>query len=418
VSRLWPIVRREYLERVRSKAFIVGTILGPALMAAFMVLPGVLMAKQRGKPLRIAVLDAGGTLRETVEAALARRKAAGETRFLVEDSGSGTVPERQARLRQRVLDGGLDGYLYLPENVLEASVAEYRGKNVSNVMDLGLMDQAVGEALIGRRLANEGLPAERLKDAMRRLDIKKLRISVSGEREDRGGSFFLSLILLMILYTTVAMWGAALMNGVIEEKSNRVVEIVVSSVSSTRLFAGKLLGVGAAGLTQFLVWAGFMAGLTLLGGGAARAGGLEIPEISPTVLVLFVVFFLLGYFLYGALYTAVGAAVNSQQEAQSLVFPVMLPLIAGVVLFPAVLNSPDSALAITLSLIPFWTPILMFLRVSTLTPPAWQIGLSIVLTLATIAVFTWGAARIYRVGILMYGKRPTFPEILRWVRTP
>jgi ABC-2 type transport system permease protein len=417
VSRLWPIVRREYLERVRSKTFLVMTILAPALMAAFMVLPSVLMSRQRGKPLRIAVLDATGILRGPVEAALAGRKASGESRFLVEDAGTDAAPETQARLKQRVLDGGLDGYLYLPENVLEASVAEYHGKNVTNLMDLGLMDQAVGEALIRRRLASEGLPAEKLKDVMRRLDIKKLRVSASGEREDRGGSFFLSLTLLMILYTAVAMWGAALMNGVIEEKANRVVEIIVSSVSPTRLFAGKLLGVGAAGLTQSLIWTGVMVGLALLGGGAGP-GGLQIPEVPPLVLVLFVVYFLLGYFLYGALYTAVGAAVNSQQEAQSLVFPVMLPLVAGVILFPAVLNSPDSALAITLSLIPFWTPILMFLRVSTLTPPVWQIALSIVLTVATIVVFNWGAARIYRVGVLMYGKRPTFPEILRWVRTP
>jgi ABC-2 type transport system permease protein len=293
-------------------------------------------------------------------------------------------------------------------------VAEYHGKNVSNVMDLGLLDKAVEDALIGRRLAVQGLPADKLKDVMRRLDLRRMRVSASGEREDRGGSFFLSMILMMILYTTVAMWGAALMNGVIEEKANRVVEVVVSSVSPTRLFAGKLLGVGAAGLTQFLVWAGFMAGLALFGG-AAFLGG-QIPEVSPLVLVLFVVYFLLGYFLYGALYAAVGAAVNSQQEAQSLVFPVMLPLIAGVMLFPAVLNSPDSVLSTTLSLIPFWTPILMFLRVSALTPPTWQIVLSIALTLATILVLNWAAARVYRVGILMYGKRPTFPEIMKWIR--
>jgi len=416
VSRLWPVVRREYLERVRSKAFVIGTILGPALMAAFTVLPGLVMAKQRGKPLRIAVLDASGSLRGPVEAALGDRKTGGDHRFVVEDAGTGPVDEIRTRLRQRVLDGSLDGYLYLPPDALQASVAEYHGKNVSNVMDLGLLDKAVEDALIGRRLAVQGLPADKLKDVMRRLDLRRMRVSASGEREDRGGSFFLSMILMMILYTTVAMWGAALMNGVIEEKANRVVEVVVSSVSPTRLFAGKLLGVGAAGLTQFLVWAGFMAGLALFGG-AAFLGG-QIPEVSPLVLVLFVVYFLLGYFLYGALYAAVGAAVNSQQEAQSLVFPVMLPLIAGVMLFPAVLNSPDSVLSTTLSLIPFWTPILMFLRVSALTPPTWQIVLSIVLTLATILVLNWAAARVYRVGILMYGKRPTFPEILRWVRTP
>ena len=127
-------------------------------------------------------------------------------------------------------------------------------------------------------------------------------------------------------------------------------------------------------------------------------------------------FFLLGFFLYGALYVSIGAAVNSQQEAQSLVFPVVLPLVVGVMFFPVVLGSPDSGLSVALSLVPFWTPLLMFLRMTVVTPPAWQVGLGLALTLASIAALTWAAARIYRVGILMHGKRPTFPEILRWVR--
>jgi ABC-2 type transport system permease protein len=150
--------------------------------------------------------------------------------------------------------------------------------------------------------------------------------------------------------------------------------------------------------------------------GAVAAGGVPMPELSPLLLGSFIVFFLLGYFLYGALYAGVGSAVNTQQEAQSLAFPVMMPLVLGFVFFPAVLGSPDSPFSVTLSLIPFFTPMLMFLRITAVTPPMWQIALSVVLTLATVIGVTWAASRVYRVGILMYGKRATFPEMLRWIK--
>jgi ABC-2 type transport system permease protein len=218
---------------------------------------------------------------------------------------------------------------------------------------------------------------------------------------------------MMLLYTSMLLWGQAVLSGVIEEKGSRVVEVIVSSIPTHSLFAGKLLGVGAAGLIQLLVWTASLALLGLYAAGAA--GGVDLPEIPPLLLVSFVIFFLLGYFLYAALYAAVGAAVNTIQEAQSLVYPILLPLVVGMMFFPAVIQSPDSGLAVALSLVPPLTPLLMFLRISVVTPPAWQILLSILLTLATIAGVVWVAARIYRVGILMYGKRPTFPEMMRWI---
>jgi len=413
--RWFAIVRREYLERVRSRAFLVGTLLGPLLMAGFTIGPSVLMTRQRGKPLRVAVLDATGALREAVSKALAERRIAGEPRFLVEPAEEGSPDVVRALLKAAVLAGRIDGYLYLPPDALDGSTAEYHGKNVSNVMDLDLLGKAVEDAIVGFRLSGAGLPEARIREVMRRLELKTIRVSETGEREDEGGSFLLSIILLTLLYTTVAMWGSAVMNGVIEEKTSRVVEVMVSSISPSRLLAGKLLGVGAVGLTQFLVWASFMAVLSFVGAQAAALSGVALPEIPPLVLVLFVVFFLLGYFLYGAMYAAVGASVNSQQEAQSLVFPVLMPLILAVMLFPVVLASPDSTLSTVLSLVPFWTPLLMFLRVSAVMPPAWQVVLSIALTLGTIVAFNWASARIYRVGILMYGKRPTLREILKWI---
>jgi len=416
VTRLWAVVRREYLERVRSKAFLVGTLVGPVLLGALMVGPGALMSRQRGQPLRVAVVDASGRLGADVEQALRERRADGQPRFDVRPAGAGSLEERRARLRQQVLAGELDGYVLLPDGALERSQAEYHGRNVSAVMDISLIDRVVEERLQARRLLDAGLDPERVQAAQRRLDLKTVKLSERGEREDRGASFLLSMVLLMALYTSVAMWGAALMNGVIEEKSNRVVEVVVSSVPTTTLFAGKLLGVGAVGLTQLSAWAVVAGGFGLVGSQAAALSGLKLPEVPLHLLLFFVLFFLLGFFLYGALYISVGAAVNSQQEAQSLVFPVILPLVVGVMFFPVVLGSPDSRLSVALSLVPFWTPLLMFLRMTVVTPPAWQVALGLALTLLSIAGLTWVAARIYRVGILMYGKRPTFPEILRWVR--
>jgi ABC-2 type transport system permease protein len=277
------------------------------------------------------------------------------------------------------------------------------------------VDAAVEEALIGRRLTTAGLAADSVKSLTRKVDLKTVRLSSSGEREDRGGSFFLAMILMTMLYTAIAMWGAAVMNGVIEEKTSRVVEMIVSSLPPWTFFGGKLLGVGAAGLTQFAIWGASLGVLSAWAAAAAIATGAHLPEVSPLLVVTFVVAFVLGYFLYGALYAAVGATVNTQQEAQTLVFPVMAPMLTAFLFFPAVLGSPDSALSTTMSLVPFFAPLLMFLRVAAAPPPAWQLALCVALCLATIAAFTWLASRIYRVGILMYGKRATLPEIVRWV---
>jgi ABC-2 type transport system permease protein len=209
------------------------------------------------------------------------------------------------------------------------------------------------------------------------------------------------------------MWGQAVLTSVIEEKTSRVVEVMAAGVPSTTLLLGKLVGVGGAGLTQFLVWSASLFGVSLASGGL---GSFTMPEVTPLMLASFVAFFLLGFFFYAALYAAIGASVNTVQEAQGLVFPVMLPIILAMVSFPAVLEAPEGPIAVTVSMIPGMSPLIMFLRIVVLTPPMWQILLSIALLILGILAVVWIAARVYRVGILMYGKRPTFPEILRWVR--
>ena len=415
-AKLWAIVRREYLERVRTRGFLVATILGPVIMSALMIVP-MLVARSSGKLLRLAVLDATEMLQDPVEAALRAARFDDKPRFDVQPPGAGSFAAREAALKKAVLEGRLDGYLHLANDAIGSGAASYYGRNVSNRMDLRTMERAVSDVLIGRRLTDAGLDPDKVKGLTKELDLKTIRLSEAGEREDRGAAFIFSIILMMILYTSILMWGQLVMTSVIEEKTSRVVEVMASGVPSTQLLWGKLIGVGAAGLTQFLVWAGSLLLMSLGAAGlGSRLGAFKMPEISPLMLASFVVFFLLGFLFYAALYASIGAAVNTVQEAQNFAFPVVLPLIIGMVCFPAVLESPDGGLAVTLSMLPFLAPLIMFLRIVVLTPPWWQIALSLLLLGLGILAVVWVAARVYRVGILMYGKKPTFPELVRWVR--
>jgi len=414
-AKLWAVIRREYLERVRSKAFIIGTIIGPVLMGGIMILPILIAERGGGDRLQVAVLDATGVLQETVEEAIGELRRDDAPRFEVRPAGEGTVAAREEALRAAVLEGDLDGFLLLPEDAVEASTATYYGRTVSNQRDLNSMRWRIRDLLVAHRLAGAGLDPAEVKELTRDMEWRTIQLSEEGDKEEQGLAIVLAIVLLMILYTSILMWGQIVMTSIIEEKGSRVIEVVASGVPPTQLLAGKLLGVGAAGLTQFLVWSLSLLGVSLVMAGP-MAGTLPLPDVRPLVLVSFVAFFLLGFAFYASLYSAIGAAVNTVQEAQNFVFPVIIPLILGLVCFPVIIESPDSRLAVILSLVPFLTPLLMFLRIVILTPPLWQIALSVVILGSSILGALWVAARIYRVGILMYGKKPTFPELMRWVR--
>jgi ABC-2 type transport system permease protein len=413
-AKLWAVVRREYLERVRTKGFLIGTVLGPLILGAMMIVPLFAM-RSSSKLLVVAVLDRVGTLGPPIEEALRAARFDDKPRFDVQAAGGEPAAAREAALKKAVLERRLDGYLVIPEDALAKGTASYFGRNVSNRIDLRTMERVVSDVLVGVRLAGAGLDPAKVKDLTRDLDLKTIRLSESGEREDQGAAMILAIILLMILYTSILMWGAMVMNSVVEEKTSRVVEVMASGVPSSTLLAGKLLGVGAAGLTQFLVWSVSLLGASLFMAGPLT-GTFPMPEITPLMLVSFVLFFLLGFLFYAALYAAIGAAVNTVQEAQNLMWPVMTPIIIGMVSFTAVLEAPDGAFSVAMSMIPGVSPLIMFLRIVVLTPPMWQIALSIALLALGILGVLWVSARVYRVGILMYGKKPTFPELVKWVR--
>jgi ABC-2 type transport system permease protein len=245
-----------------------------------------------------------------------------------------------------------------------------------------------------------------------RLDMR----NVHGERE-RGQTFFLSLGLLIIIYTTILVYGVMVMRGVLEEKQSRIIEVLLSSVRPFDLMLGKLIGIGMVGLTQYLIWAFF--GL-LIGVIAAlpaiSANWSSIPRIPVAQIIFFVVFFVLGYFLYATLYAMVGAIVSSEEDGQQVQLPVTMTLVIPMLMLSMVMRNPNGTVSTILSMIPIFSPVLMFLRIGLQMPPWWQIALSIALLIMTILGLVWVAAKIYRVGVLMYGKRPTLPELAKWLR--
>jgi ABC-2 type transport system permease protein len=246
-----------------------------------------------------------------------------------------------------------------------------------------------------------------------------VKVTKEGEVEEKGQTFAIAIVMMFLLYMTILIYGVQTMQSVQEEKSTRVVEVLVSSIRPFHLLAGKLIGVGGVSLTQILVWA-------TLGSLVGAYGSTVVATLDPTTsiphiqipwatLAYFVVFYLLGYFLYASLYAAVGAMVSSNEEAQHLATPINLLLAFTPIMLVSIVQSPNSTASLLLSMVPFFAPVLMVLRIGLQTPPSWQIGLSLALMVLTTLGLTYLSARIYRVGILMYGKKPSVAELLRWL---
>ena len=280
-------------------------------------------------------------------------------------------------------------------------------------MNRGQLQGALRNAISDRRMALEGLDAERIHNLMRNVDLT----IVNARGESEGGRVMVAFILVIFIYITVLLYGLTVMRGVIEEKQSRIIEVLLASVRPFDLLMGKVLGIGLVGLTQYAVWA--VSGLALsaiAAGGAVMVAGFDIPKIPGSLMIFFITYYLLGYFLYAALYAMIGSIVSSEDDGQQLVLPVSMTFALSFILSTMALQNPNGLAVTVLSLIPFFGPSLMFLRIALGAAPAWQIATSIILLVATIVAVTWVAAKIYRVGVLMYGKRPTLPELARWLR--
>ena len=420
LRRIAAVVRREYLERVRTRAFWLSTLLVPLFMAGVMIVPAWLAARGGGE-FRVACLDLtrdlGPDVREELATLLADRDETISVAFELVDPGPDPAAARE-RLKRAVLDKAYDGLLVLPAGLSEAGDPEYVAPNVAAFRLLELLERSVNDVVVSRRLTAEGLDPERVRELTRRVELETLKLGAGGEEtRDRGQAFFLSYVLMFVIYMSVLMYGIYVMRGVLEEKQSRIVEVILGAVRPFELMLGKILGIGAVGLTQFLLWT--LAGFALTAPGVTEAvglGGVQLPSIPTHVLVFFVVYFVLGFFLYGTLYAAVGAAFDTEQDAQQFQSAITMLLVVPVVVMIQVMNQPEGTLATVLSLIPFFAPVLMFLRMTLITVPPLEIAASVVLLLASIAASAWVAGKIYRVGILMSGARPSVKDLILWIR--
>jgi ABC-2 type transport system permease protein len=422
MKKILSVIKREYIQIVRTKGFVIGTILGPIVMAGFIVVPILVQFVSVDKQEKIGIVDLSRVVYRELDEKLDQKLKDGNRRYLLEEFTSReNVEKLLAELNGKVLSKELTAYIFIPENIAEGGVAEYVSEHVSDFDKQGNIGQALSSIIIAKRLRGEGLDPEKIGQYMRPVRLETKKVTTRGVERDTGGTFMISFVLVIILYTTVLFYGQIILRGVIEEKSSRVVEIVLSSLRPFQLMAGKILGIAAVGFTQYAIWALFGIAATRYSGNVVSrffpaAANIAIPTIPAYIFIYFIIFFVLGYFLYGTMYAGIGSMVNNEKEAQQLVMPVTMFLIVPIMLMMFVIRSPDSSVSVILSLIPFFAPILMLLRISVLLPPFPQIAASIVLLILTTVLMIWISAKIYRVGILMYGKRPNLFEIIKWMR--
>jgi len=433
MRNVFLIAKREYLERVRSKSFMIMTILIPVLMGALTIGPTLLavkLAKQGAKHLVVVVSRpaVGESIKERLtktqesqskqatearEKSMKRGEAAPPSQIVV-DVDTDTSAEERAKLTEKVRSKKLDGVIFATDDAIAGKKLDYVTLDVSSFIQTEILQESVSEALHREALKAKGLDAKEIDDVFRRIKLDAQNAAGGAGAPDPQVTFITSFVMVMILYMSLLLYGINVMRSVLEEKTSRIMEVMLSVAQPREMMAGKILGVGSVGLTQFAIWAGTA---LLINSASLIAAHNQLKNIiSLRVLIFFAVFFLLGYMLYSTMYAAIGAMVNSEQEAQQTQFIVMIPIIAAIVLAFPVLQGPNTPLALWSSLIPFTSPIVMFIRIAVQTPPWWQIALSIAINLATTYGLILLCGRIYRVGVLMYGKKPTLPEILKWLK--
>jgi len=297
---------------------------------------------------------------------------------------------------------------------------EYHARSVSNLFTQSVLKGKLSEVVRQERLRQAGIDPVRVDELSRSVTLESQKVSAKGSRAEGSlGAAALAMVLFFILYISILVWGQQVMQGVIEEKGSRVIEVLISCVTPFELMLGKLIGICLLGLTQLGVWLGTMLVITAPGLAASFAllpKGVSLPTLAPVMLINFVLLFILGFLAYATIYAAIGASFNNVQEAQQASGLAMVFVIIPVMVMYPVINDPNSTMATVLSLIPMFTPLLMPLRIAIDMPPAWQLALAYALTIGFVLAMVWVCARIYRVGILMYGKKPTFAEIWKWTK--
>lgn len=455
MNKLLVIIGREYFTRVRTKAFLVSTILMPFFIAMTGVLPGLLFSMKTGDATKLAVFDETGRLYEPVRQSLTatrgrddggegerpRGGAAGPVsgvpgadggdqmremgkalgaRYEVEgvQAGARARAEVLAELNRRVLKDEIDGYIVLPSDIFESNRAEYYSSNTSDIITREQIKRGVSRGVIEQRMRDANIDGARVRELSKEVVVGTQKVKEGGVERDTGGSFGLAMGIGLFIYAALLLYGQVILQSVVEEKTTRISEVLFSSVNSFQLMLGKLIGVTLVGLTQIAIWGVVLGGFVAYGAVMLAAGGIDfaLPAVPLSFLVYAMLFFVVGFLMYATIFVLVGAMVTSEKEAGQMAMPVIFMSVISVYLIFPVIRSPNSSFSFWISIAPFFSPVTMLVRIVTETPPFWQIALSLAVGVATTLGLTWVAARVYRTGMLMYGKSASIPEMLRWVR--
>ena len=438
MNKILAVIRREFIERVRTRAFLLGTFLLPLMIGVFGYLPQLLIKRDvstRG----LVVIDAadGSATDRVVEALRAARIGEGDLsrpRFSIT-----VLPAagRTAELRDSIVRtiglregpaGAPDGLLIITEGSVEEGKVTYLGSNVTSIRDMNALERILGPVLREERLHRVNADSAVLRAAELRLKLDATKVTEGKPTgQSAEAAFWLAYIVNLVMYVTLLLYGMQVMTAVVEEKSNRIVEVLISSLTPFQLLLGKVIGVGAVGLVQLGIWGATGFYLTSMLGsrtagmeGVAADGGAQafaMPQVSVELVLVILLFFLLGFFLYSALYAAIGSMCTTTQEAQQANTPVTMMIAVGMISMFGLINEPSGTLARVLTFIPFFTPIVMPVRYAIAPMGMWEVLLAAFDVVLGLLAVTWLAGRIYRVGILSYGKKPSFKELWGWVRT-
>ncbi len=433
MGKLWTIIKAEYAQVVKKKSFVVGIILTPAFMILVTVLPALLADRGVSEQVRYAVVDVDGQ-------GIGQRFAQALTRYKLDSDSTvdaysltrsysmpGASTEQIDSLRNvldtAIADGQLKYYIVIFPNVVKTDSALLVSKSI-NFRTAARFDARISNILATMRLehSNINLPVDSVMDMTRRVEM--LEASPGGKKRDFMTVYFGAFIFIMIIFMSVIGFGQILMRSVIEEKNSRIMEVLVSSVSPFQLMLGKVVGLGAANLTQIAIWVSI--GIVIFSYRAVLNVPSEIAEIvfNPVLIVFFVLFLIIAYVMYASIFAFIGSICNSDKEAQNFMFPIIISLMLPILLLMYIIQEPDSTLSVILSMIPILTPTMMVARLNIAAPETFNFAdpvvlqalIGLVIALAFTIFLVWVTARVFRIGILMYGKRPTLPEIVKWVR--
>ena len=424
MAKLWAIIKREYLERVRSKWFLIATFFGPLFFSAIIIVPAWLASKSKATSdiYNTTILDATGN-------GFGRRLAlniAGDT------TNRGRIPHvavvapseltsAESTATRDVMQKKRTGYIVVNQQTLAGEAARYAGRNATSIADMAQLKSAIRQTILAQRLEKVGLDDAQMKAiTFIPLEFSTERITERGRAGSGMASVLFGFAIGFLLYMSIVIYGQTIMSGVLEEKTTRVAEVVMSSVPTDTLLAGKVIGVGAVGLTQQIIWIGTTYVLLklrepIMAKFGAPTVSFSLPDISLAAGVLFLLFFLLGFIFYSSLYAAVGSSVNSESEARQAATPLLVMIVSTGVFIQPVLLNPTGRTAQVLSLVPISSPIIMPIRMAVTGVPPLELAASLGFLAIGCVAALWLASRIYRVGLLMYGKRPTMKEMARWI---